>query len=48
MTKINKKNLNQLASQPLIYQAKDGSIELKSFVKTQTDIAKKIVNKIIF
>ena len=48
MTKINKKNLNQLASQPLIYKAKDGSIELKSFIKTQTDIAKKIVNKIIF
>ncbi len=41
MTKINKKNLNQLASQPLIYQAKDGAIELKTFVKTQTTITKK-------
>jgi len=41
MTKINKKNLNQLASQPLIYQAKDGAIELKSFVKTQTIWASK-------
>jgi len=41
MTKINKKNLNQLDSQPLIYQAKDGSIELKSFVKSQTIWASK-------
>ena len=41
MTKINKKNLNQLDSQPLIYQAKDGSIELKSFVKMQTIWASK-------
>jgi death-on-curing family protein len=41
MTKINKKNLNQLDSQPLIYQAKDGSIELKSFVKMQAIWASK-------
>lgn len=41
MTKINKKNLNQLDSQPLIYQAKDGSIELKTFVKMQTIWASK-------
>ena len=41
MTKINKKNLNQLDSQPLIYQAKDGAIELKSFVKMQTIWASK-------
>lgn len=41
MTKTDKKNLNQLASQPLIYQAKDGSIELKGFVKTQTIWASK-------
>lgn len=41
MTKINKKNLNQLDSQPLIYQAKDGAIELKTFVKSQTIWASK-------